>query len=82
MLFRSLTAAGATPRSTVTMDNPLDLEDWMQRSQTPAPVREEIRLRLDEEVAGGEPTGLRPARDGEHRTLRHRWGTVVATPAR
>jgi ubiquinone/menaquinone biosynthesis C-methylase UbiE len=76
-----LAAAGATPTSTVTMDNPLDLEDWMRRSQTPTSVQEEIRQRLDDEVAGGVPTGLRPARNGDHRTFTHRWGTVVARPA-
>lgn len=75
-----LTAAGATPVSTVTMDNPLDLEDWMRRSQTPDEVREEIRLRLDDEVAGGPLTGLRPALDGDRRTFMHRWVNVVATP--
>ncbi|HEY9418501.1 MAG TPA: class I SAM-dependent methyltransferase [Pseudonocardia sp.] len=75
-----LTSAGATPVSTATMDNPLDLEDWMHRSQTPGEVREEIRLRLDDEMAGGRPTGLRPARDGDRRTFMHRWATVVAVP--
>lgn len=75
-----LTAAGATPRSTVTMDNPLDLEDWMQRSQTPDEARDEIRRRFDDEMTGGRPTGLRPGRDGDRRTFMHRWATVVATP--
>lgn len=75
-----LVAAGAAPTSAVTMDNPLDLEDWMARSQTPDPVREEIRRRLDDEIAGGAPTGLRPARDGDRRTFTHRWGTVIARP--
>ena len=37
----------------------------------PAAVRAEIRRRLDDEPAGGEPTGLRPARDGGHRTFMH-----------
>ncbi|WP_028926292.1 class I SAM-dependent methyltransferase [Pseudonocardia acaciae] len=75
-----LDAAGAEVTSTVTRDNPLDLEDWMRRSQTPEEFRVEIRRRLDEELAGGEPTGLRPAlRDGV-RTFTHVWGTITATP--
>jgi ubiquinone/menaquinone biosynthesis C-methylase UbiE len=76
-----LSTAGAKPVSAATMDNPLDLEDWMERSQTPSPVREEIRLRFDDEIAGGAATGLRPALDGGRRTLMHRWGTVIARPA-
>jgi ubiquinone/menaquinone biosynthesis C-methylase UbiE len=75
-----LRRAGARPVSTVAMDNPVDLEDWMARSRTPDPVRTEIRARLDDELAGGPPTGLRPCRDGDRRSLRHRWSTVVAVP--
>jgi SAM-dependent methyltransferase len=77
-----LDAAGATATSTVTRENPLDLEDWLERSQTPERHRAEIRRRLDDELAGGPPTGLHPAREGNLRTFTHLWGTVVATPRR
>jgi SAM-dependent methyltransferase len=77
-----LEAAGATVTSVVIRDNPLDLEDWMRRSQTPEHHRAEIRRRLDEELAGGDPTGLHPARHADTRTFTHVWGTVVATPRR
>jgi hypothetical protein len=54
----------------------------MERSQTPERHRAEIRRRLDDELAGGPPTGLHPAREGNLRTFTHVWGTVVATPRR
>jgi len=76
-----LVAAGAKVVSSSTRDNPLDLEDWMARSQTPDHDRAEIRDRLDDELAGGQPTGLSPARTGEVRTITHVWGTILATPA-
>ena len=34
-----LAAAGATVATTATRDNPLDFEDWMERTQTPAGTR-------------------------------------------
>jgi SAM-dependent methyltransferase len=77
-----LDAAGATATSTVTRANPLDLEDWMRRSQTPEQHRAEIRRALDDELAGGRPTGLHPAREENARTFTHVWGTVVARPRR
>jgi SAM-dependent methyltransferase len=73
--------AGATVTSKVERDNPVELEDWMQRSQTPELDRAEIRRRLDAELAGGRPTGLRPVRTGDSVTFTHVWGTIVAVPA-
>jgi SAM-dependent methyltransferase len=76
-----LTAAGATVTTTATRDNPLDFEDWMERTQTPAATRETLRERIGRELDGGPPTGLRPHRgpDGTVR-LTHTWATVIATP--
>jgi hypothetical protein len=56
---RLLADAGAHVVSTQVRDNPIDLEDWMARSRTPDDVRAEIRARLDDERAGGRPSGLR-----------------------
>ncbi|WP_018333809.1 class I SAM-dependent methyltransferase [Actinomycetospora chiangmaiensis] len=75
-----LTDAGATPISTELRDNPLDVEDWMERSHTPEADRDEIRRQLDAELAGGPATGLRPGRDGDVRTMTHVWATVLAEP--
>jgi SAM-dependent methyltransferase len=76
-----LTAAGAVVASTARRDNPLDLEDWMERTQTPAATRDEIRERMRSELDGGEPTGLRPRRDaGGSVSLTHVWATITATP--
>jgi ubiquinone/menaquinone biosynthesis C-methylase UbiE len=80
---RLLTDAGARPRSTTSRPNPLDLEDWMARSHTPEADRTEIRRRLDEETAGGLPTGLHPGRTPAGvRTIMHTWATVVAGAGR
>jgi hypothetical protein len=46
-------------------DQQLDLEDWMARTETPAATREEIRQRLDDDLQGGSPTGLRPVLDSD-----------------
>ena len=41
--------AGAVIERDSVQDQPLDLEDWMARTETPAATREEIRQRLDDE---------------------------------
>lgn len=72
---------GATVVTAAAQDQPLDFEDWMERSQTPAPVRDEIRARVAAEVAGGAPTGLRPYRESDGAvTFVHRWALFIATP--
>jgi SAM-dependent methyltransferase len=75
-----LRAAGAEVAEVVTRDHPLDLEDWMQRTGTPAGARQEIRARLAAELDGGPPTGLRPHRGADGTlTFVHTWATAVAT---
>ena len=56
----------------------------MNRTQTPAGTRDAIRERIGRELAGGEPTGLRPDRDAGRRhrhqpclDRRHRRAAVV-----
>jgi 2-polyprenyl-3-methyl-5-hydroxy-6-metoxy-1,4-benzoquinol methylase len=75
-----LTGAGATVTSAASRDNPLELEDWLERTQTPPEVRVEIRDRFDRELDGGAPTGLRPVRgpDGTV-SFTHTWAAVLAT---
>lgn len=74
-------AAGAQVTGTATRDNPLDFEDWMERTQTPAATREEIRERIGRELDGGAASGLRPHRgpDGTIQ-LTHTWATITSTP--
>jgi SAM-dependent methyltransferase len=76
-----LTDAGAGIIATARRDHPLDLEDWMSRTDTPTSTRSAIRKRLGRELAGGQPTGLRPHRtpDGTI-SLTHQWATVTAVP--
>jgi hypothetical protein len=71
--------AGAVIESESVQDQALDLEDWMAHTETPAANRDEIRQRLDEEMRGGFPTGLRPARDADRQvTFVHPWIAAVA----
>jgi hypothetical protein len=74
--------AGASITTTSRRDHPLDLEDWMNRTDTPVAARDAIRERLDRELAGGQPTGLRPHRtpDGTI-SFTHEWATITAVPA-
>lgn len=80
-IHQMLIDAGARIISTTTRDNTLELEDWMARSQTPEQARAELRRRFDDELAGGHPTGLHPARTGDVATLCHIWGTIIAVPS-
>jgi hypothetical protein len=76
-----LADAGAAVPATASRDHPLDLEDWMNRTGTPRATRSMIRVRINRELDGGEPTGLRPHRDPDGSiSLNHVWATVTATP--
>jgi hypothetical protein len=78
-----LTDNGASISATARRDHALGLEDWMSRAGTPIPAREAIRERLDQELAGGQATGLRPYRglDGTI-SFNHQWVTITAVPRR
>jgi ubiquinone/menaquinone biosynthesis C-methylase UbiE len=78
-ITRLIEDAGAVIESDSVQDQPLDLEDWMARTETPAAIRDEIRHRLDDEMQGGSPTGLRPARDADGQvTFIHPWIAAIA----
>jgi hypothetical protein len=50
----------------------------MARTEKPTSTRDEIRQRLQHELRGGNPTGLRPSRQADGRlTFVHLWMTVV-----
>ncbi|HEY9481571.1 MAG TPA: methyltransferase domain-containing protein, partial [Micromonosporaceae bacterium] len=77
-----LVGAGARVVSTSAHDQPVDVEDWMERTATPADVRADVRARFDDEIHGGEPTGLRAHRDEDgNLTLTHQWAMTVAVRA-
>ena len=74
-----LTETGAGVVHCSRHDQPVDVEDWMERTATPSGTRELIRTRFAEEFAGGEPTGLRPSRDESGvLALTHIWTLSVA----
>lgn len=76
-----LGAAGARVVSALRHDQPVDVEDWLERTATPAAVRAQIRTRFDEELRGGPPTGLDPHRRGGVLLLTHPWVMTVGRPA-
>jgi len=78
-----VTGHGASISATARRDHPLGLEDWMSRTRTPIPARSAIREHLDQELAGGQATGLHPCRgpDGAI-SFTHQWVTVTAVPHR
>ncbi|MEU5882072.1 methyltransferase domain-containing protein [Spirillospora sp. NPDC047279] len=58
--------AGAEVKRTDTFDLVRPLDQWLELSQPPEEVRARIRKELEDELAGGPATGLRPALvDGE-----------------
>lgn len=65
-LVEQLSLGGLSIESSVAHDQKLDLERWLSQSQTPPDVAGDIRRALEAELAGGEPTGMRPRQiDGE-----------------
>jgi hypothetical protein len=76
-----LETAGASITSTTLRDNPLDLDDWLARTRTPAAIGAQIRARLAEELGGGAATGMRPiAAEDRVVGFTHVWATVTGTP--
>jgi SAM-dependent methyltransferase len=76
-----LAEAGAVVTRTARRDNPLDFEDWMERTQTSVATRDALRERIGRELAGGAPTGLCPRRNPDGIViLCHIWATITATP--
>jgi hypothetical protein len=72
-------AAGATIERSSAPYQTLDLEDWMARTETPTSTRNEIRQRVQHELRGGNPTGLRPSRGADGQlTFVHPCVTAVA----
>jgi hypothetical protein len=52
----------------------------MERTQTPAATRTELRDRVGRELGGGEPTGLCPHQGTSGAvSITHTWVTVSAT---
>lgn len=77
-LVELLEGQGARVQSSTHRQNILDLQLWLDQTQTPERERAEIVKEVEDELAGGRPTGLNPIRgqDGEVR-FSHRWELVV-----
>jgi SAM-dependent methyltransferase len=75
-----LGGAGAAVTSRQTRDNPLWVDDWLDRAQAPGPARAEILAALRAELAGGPTTGMRPHLRGYELWITHLWAAVTATP--
>ena len=68
--------AGAAVVDAYTQDRTRDLNDWIEMSGSE--IREELLAAFEAELAGGEPTGLEPYRQGDAIRFRHPLGVVLA----
>jgi len=69
-------SAGATVVDAYTQDRTRDLDDWIEMSGSE--IRDELRAAFEADLAGGEPTGLQPYREGGAIRFRHPLGIVLA----
>ena len=77
-LHRSIESEHCTITHTASYDNVLVGDDWLAQTATPPAEAALIRRAWDQELAGGEATGMLP-RHGEHGIeFVHRWELVVA----
>jgi hypothetical protein len=56
-----VTAAGAEVKRAERFDYVRPLDPWLEFSQTPGDVAAQIRRELEDELAGGPATGMRPS---------------------
>ena len=60
-----------------TVRMPMVLQNWLDHTETPEPIQNEIKTRMEEELAGGEKTGFAPYRDGTAIKFDHRWVLII-----
>lgn len=58
---------------------PVNLENWMAHTETPAAVRDDIRVQMAADLAGRERTGFYPYRSGPDILFDHRWILIIGT---
>lgn len=63
------------------MDIPVSLSGWMALTHTPKHVQEEIIRRMEQDMAGGEPTGFAPYRKDGEIYFNHHWVFNMGTYA-
>ncbi|MEP6802421.1 MAG: methyltransferase domain-containing protein [Acidobacteriota bacterium] len=63
-------------------DVPNALEEWLDRTGTAPPAREQILGDLHAELDDGSPTGMRPFLQGERLMFLHTWSVVVGVRRR
>ncbi|TDD89367.1 class I SAM-dependent methyltransferase [Actinomadura rubrisoli] len=75
-----VTAAGAEVKRAEAFDFVRPLQPWLELSRTPADTASRIREELEDELAGGPATGMRPSKaDGElHFTHSHLFQHAIA----
>jgi SAM-dependent methyltransferase len=77
-LSELLVIAGGSITTSQIRANPLQLADWLDRTQTPQQARAEIITALESELDGGPSTGLRPHRRDGELWLTHEWVALTA----
>ena len=57
-----------------------DLEEWMELTAAPDPVRQEVRAAFAADLAGGAPTGMQAFREEGRLKFVHHWAVLVCEP--
>ena len=64
-----------------TTNMPALLNNWMELTKTPAPVREEITKRFQDDLSGKEKTGFDPYQTEKGISFSHKWVLVIGRKA-
>ena len=78
-LHRLLEESGLRLENSTHHDQVLDVERWLRQADTNPEAEGRIRCALDEELAGGARTGMRPVHRDGGLSFTQRWEIAVAT---
>jgi ubiquinone/menaquinone biosynthesis C-methylase UbiE len=81
-LAGELVAAGFVVEKFLSREVPMLFERWQSFLPQDAPPRLAVRRALEDELAGGAPTGLRPFVDEGRLFFMHTWGLAIGRKAR
>lgn len=80
-IVRLLTSAGAAVGAADVFDVERPLRPWLEQAGTPEDVARRIEDELVRELAGGDPTGLRPLVMDDELWFTQTWAHIAVTPA-
>ena len=56
---------------------PVILQNWMDHTATPPEIRAQIKTKMEQDIAGGTPTGFYPYYDGSEIRFNQRWVLLI-----